>query len=324
MSTILKSNYRIVILSAKVNKLGIEFCGVTFQNPFILPSGIITEIPEHKRAIDAGVGGVTLKSLTYEKREGNPLPRIWKYDCGMLNSVGLRNPGIDEGVKEVAKFLKEYKNIPIIVSLFSTKIKEFRYLVEKIVPLSPLFIELNISCPNVEDDFGKPLGLEKGAAGKVVTEVKKESGKIPVLAKLTPNVSAIAEIAKACEEAGADGITAINAVSQGMIVDIKKRKPVMGVKTGAVSGPAILPISVRCVYDIYEAVKIPIIGVGGVTTVTDVIQMFMAGATLVGVGTATYIKGMKVYEELKNGLSAYMEKEHIKSLKEIVGVVHTK
>lgn len=306
----------------KMADISINFCDVTFPNPFVLPSGIITEIPEHKKAIEAGAGGVTLKSITYEKREGNPIPRVWKYDCGMLNSVGLRNPGIDTGVKEVAKFLKENKKIPIIVSLFSTKIKEFSFMVEKILPLFPLFIELNISCPNVEDDFGKPLGLERGAAAKVVTEVKKVSGKIPVIAKLTPNVSDIAEIAKACEAAGADGITAINAVSQGIIIDIKKRKPVMGAKTGAVSGPAILPISVRCVYDIYEVVKIPIIGVGGVTSISDVIQMFMAGATLIGVGTATYLKGMGIYNQLKKELEEYMEKENIKSLKELIGVAH--
>lgn len=303
-------------------QLNINFCGVTFPNPFILPSGIITEIPEHKKAIDAGAGGVTLKSLTKEKREGNPIPRIWKFDCGILNSVGLRNPGIKKGKEEVAKFLKENKDIPIIVSVFATKISEFRYLVEEIVPLSPPFIELNISCPNVEDDFGRPFGLEKGAAGKVMKEVKKVSGKIPIIAKLTPNVLDIGEIAKACEEAGADGITAINAVSQGMVIDLKKRKPVMGAKMGAVSGPAIFPITVRCVYEIYEAVKIPIIGMGGVTKWQDVVEVMMAGATLVGVGTATYLKGMKVYGELKSQLNAYMEKENIKNLKEIIGVAH--
>lgn len=302
--------------------LSTKFCNITFPNPFILPSGIITEISEHKKAIEAGAGGVTLKSLTYGKREGNPIPRVWKYDCGMLNSVGLRNPGITTGAKEVAKFLNEFPKVPIIVSLFSTKVKEFGYLVEKITPLSPLFIELNISCPNVEDDFGKPLGLEKGAAGKVVAQVKKVSGNIPVIAKLTPNVSNIAEIAKACEAAGADGITAINAVSQGMIIDLKNKKPVMGAKTGAVSGPAILPISVRCIYEIYEAVKIPIIGVGGVTTISDVIQMFMAGATLIGVGTATYLKGMGIYNQLKKELIEYMDKEKIKSSKELVGIAH--
>ena len=304
--------------------LSVEFCSITFSNPFILPSGIITEIPEHKRAIDAGVGGVTLKSLTYEKRDGNPLPRVWKYDCGVINSVGLRNAGIDKGSAEIAQFLKEYKEIPIVVSLFATKIKEFLYLVEKIVPLAPAFIELNLSCPNVDDEFGKPLGMEKGAAGQIVAEVKKISGKVPVLAKLSPNVTNITDIAKSCQDAGADGIVAINTVGPGMIIDINKKRPILGAKKGGVSGPGILPITIRCIYEIYEAVKIPIIGMGGVTKWQDVVEVMMAGASLVGVGTATYLKGMKVYDELKQGLDSYMEKEKIKNLKELVGIAHQK
>lgn len=302
--------------------LSIKFSGVDFDNPFILPSGIITEIPDHKRAIEAGVGGLTLKSLTFEKRDGNPLPRVWKFDCGMINSVGLRNAGIEKGTEEIKVFLQEYKNIPIIVSLFATRIKEFLSLVEKIVPLKPHFIELNLSCPNVDDEFGKPLGMEKGAAGEIVRAVKKISGKIPVLAKLSPNVNDIADIARSCEAEGADGIVAINTVGPGMIIDIGKKKPVLGAKKGGVSGPAILPVAVRCVYEIYDAVKIPIIGMGGVTKWQDVVEMMMAGATFVGVGTATYTKGMKVYEELKQGLSDYMEKESIKKLKEIIGKAH--
>ncbi len=303
--------------------LRITFCNVIFPNPFILPSGIITEIPEHKKAIEAGVGGVTLKSILKEKREGNPLPRLWKYEHGLLNSVGLRNPGIEKGVQEVKEFLKLHKNkLPIIVSLFSTKVAEFSQLVEKIVPLNPQFIELNLSCPNTLDELGQSLGMDEGAAEKVVAAVKKVSGKIPILAKLSPNVVEIAEIAKSCEAEGADGIVAINTVGPGMVIDINKKKPILGNKEGGVSGPGIFPITVRCVYDIYEAVKIPIIGMGGVAKWQDVVEIMMAGATLVGVGTATYIKGMKVYEELKKDLSDYMEREGIKNLKELVGVVH--
>lgn len=305
-----------------MTNLSLKYCDITFPNPLILPSGIITEIPEHKRAITAGVGGVTLKSLTYEKREGNPLPRMWKYEHGMLNSVGLRNAGINRGSEEINKFLQENRTVPIIVSLFATKVKEFLYLVEKIVPLHPEFIELNLSCPNVDDEFGKPLGMEKGAAGLIVSEVKKISGKIPILAKLSPNVNDISEIAKSCENSGADGIVAINTVGPGMIIDITKRKPVLGNKEGGVSGPGIFPVAVRCVYDIYEAVKIPIIGMGGVTKWQDVVEIMMAGATLVGVGTATYLKGMVIYNQLNKGLAEYMEKENIKNLKEIIGKAH--
>lgn len=306
-----------------MSSLKVEFCGIDFSNPLVLPSGIITEIPDHKKAVDAGVGAVTLKSVTYAKREGNPLPRMWKYDCGMLNSVGLRNPGIEKAVIEIKDFIKDYRQkTVIIVSLYSTKVVEFVTLVKEIVPLKPDFIELNLSCPNTEDELGRSLGMEKGGAGEVVKAVKKVSGKMPILAKLSPNVTDIAEIAKECEAEGADGIVAINSVGPGMVIDIRKRKPILGNKEGGVSGPGILPIAVRCVYDIYKVVKIPIIGMGGVSKWQDVVEVMLAGATLIGVGTATYTKGMKVYEEINQGLSKYMEENSIENLSELVGVVH--
>jgi len=305
-----------------VAKLNVKFCGTSFSNPFILPSGIITGIPEHKKAIDARAGGVTLKSLTLHKREGNPIPRVWRYDCGMINSVGLINPGIEKGAEEARLFLRENPKTPIIVSLFATKISEFCRLVEKIVPLKPSFIELNLSCPNVEDEFGKSLGMEKDAAGKIVKQVKKISAKVPILAKLTPNVLDIAEIAKSCEDAGADGIVAINTVGPGMIIDIHRKKPVLGAKKGGVSGPGIFPVTVRCIYEIYEAVKIPIIGMGGISKWQDVVEAMLAGATLVGVGTATYTKGMQIFDELKKGLSNYMDSNNYTEVKQITGLAH--
>jgi len=307
-----------------MNTLKTSFLCTEFQNPFLLPSGIITEIPEQKKAIDAGAGGVTLKSITKERREGNPLPRLWKYDHGLLNSVGLRNPGIDEAVKQIRFFLVEHKNYPIIISLFSTKIDEFKELVEKVVFLNPPMIELNLSCPNTTDELGHAFGMDKGAAEKVVKTVKKISGKIPIIAKLSPNVSDIGEVAKRCEASGANAISAINTVGPGMVIDIKKQKPTLGNKEGGVSGPGILPIAVRCVYDIYESVKIPIIGIGGVEKVEDAIQMFLAGATLVGVGTATYTKGMGIYKKLTTDLEKYMAENKINNLSEIRGKAHKK
>ena len=265
---------------------------------------------------------MTLKSFTLHKRDGNPIPRVWRYDCGMLNSVGLINPGIEKGTEEARLFLKENPKTPIIVSLFATKINEFCRLVEKVVPLNPSFIELNLSCPNVEDEFGKSLGMNKDAAGKIVREVKKISAKVPILAKLTPNVLDIVEIAKACEDEGADGIVAINTVGPGMIIDINRKKPVLGAKKGGLSGPGIFPVTVRCIYEIYEAVKIPIIGVGGVSKWQDVAEAMLAGATLIGVGTATYMKGMQVFDELKKGLSDYMDSNNYTKIEQIVGLAH--
>lgn len=306
-----------------MSELSVKYCGVNFTNPFVLPSGIITEIPDHKRAVNAGAGGITLKSVTNAPREGNPLPRLWKYDCGMLNSVGLRNPGIDKAVIEIADFIKLHKNKTVIIpSLFSTKVSEFVTLVEKIVSLQPDFIELNLSCPNTQDELGNSLGMDKGGAGKVIKAVKKVSKKIPLLAKLSPNVNDIGEIAKECEAEGADGIVAINSVGPGMVINIKTQKPYLGNKEGGVTGPGILPIAVRCVYDIYKAVKIPIIGMGGVSKVADVVEIMLAGATLIGVGTATYYKGMGIYETLKKELINYMEENKIKSLTELIGATH--
>ena len=301
--------------------LKIKYCNKLFNNPFIVPSGIL---PDHKAAISAGVGGITLKTLTADKRMGNPFPRVCVYDCGMLNSVGIANPGIEKGAIEAAKIIRDNPKTPVIVSVFSTKVKEFTYLVEQIVPIKPAFIELNLSCPNVEQDFGQPLGMEKGAAGMIIKEVKKISGKIPVLAKLSPNVSNIAEIAKSCEAEGADGIVAINTVGPGMIIDINKKRPVLGAIKGGLSGPGILPITIRCVYEIFEAVKIPIIGMGGISKWQDVVQVLMAGATLIGVGTATYSKGVNLYGELGKGLSEFMDKNNYTELKKLVGLAHEK
>lgn len=302
--------------------ISVSFCGVTFPNPLVLPSGIAQEIPkDHERAIKAGAGGVTTKSLTIEPREGNPLPRVIKYEHGFLNSVGLRGPGLEKG-RKLIQALIQLSPVPIIVSVFATSVNDFTRLTEELMPLRPALFELNLSCPNVEDDMGKPLGLSTQSTGAVVSAVKKIATNVPVLAKLTSDVPNIADVAKACEAAGADGIVAINTVGPGMVIDIKTKKPKLGAKRGGVSGGAIRPIAVRCVYDIYEAVKIPIVGMGGVETWQDVVEMMMAGARLVGVGSVTYLKGYGVFEEMKQNLVSYINQEGFKSLTELIGVAH--
>lgn len=302
--------------------LSIKFCGVTFPNPLILPSGIAQEIPQdHLRAVEAGAGGITLKSLTPLPREGYPFPRTIKYEHGFLNAVGLRNPGIDKGIALVKDFINKVK-IPTIVSLWSDTISGFEQMVQKIAALKPLFIELNLSCPHVHTKSGGVMSMQSEQAAEAVKAAKRYSEKIPLIAKLTPNVEDIAKVAKRCEEEGAEAICVINTVGPGMVIDMKTKKPVLGNKRGGVSGPGIKPIAIRCVYDVYEAVKIPIIGMGGVTTWHDAVEMMMAGATLVGIGSAVFFRGYKVYQEIKNRLSEYMEKEGIKNLKELVGIAH--
>jgi len=302
--------------------LSVTFCGVTFSNPIVLPSGIAQQIPkDHEVMIKAGVGGITTKSLTPKPREGNPIPRVVKYEHGFLNSVGLKGPGMVKGKELIADFLKT-SPVPVIVSVFATSIKDFEKFAREFAPLNPPLFELNLSCPNVEDDMGKALGVGCASASAAVKAVKKIMPKTPVLAKLTPNVPNIADVAKGCEQAGADGIVAVNTYSPGMLIDIRTKKPMLGAKSGGLSGPAVFPLALNAIYNIYDAVKIPIIGMGGVTTWQDTVQMMMAGASLVGVGSAIYFKGFGVFDEIKTGLREYMAKDNIKDLKEIVGAAH--
>lgn len=301
--------------------LSINFCGVKFYNPLILPSGIIQDIPDHMKAVDGGAGGITLKTLTPKPREGNPIPRVAKYDCGIINSVGFRNPGIEKGVTLAKDFIKKCR-IPVIVSIFAGQPDEYEFMTKKAVLINPPLIEVNISCPNVTAEFGDPITKNKTKAVEVIKAVKKESKKIPVIVKLAADTAGVAQIAKACEEAGVDAICATNVIGPGMLIDIKTKKPILGNKFGGVSGPGIKPIAIKCIYDIYRLVKIPIIGMGGISRWEDVIEIMLAGATLVGIGTATYFKGMKLYDELKKGLREYMEKEGINDLTEIIGKAH--
>lgn len=302
--------------------LGLKFLGVEFSNPLIMPSGILQEIPAHYQAEKNGLGGITTKSMTMEPREGNPLPRVVKYDHGILNSVGLRNPGIKVGVGEWEKFIKETK-IPVICSVFAVSVKDFVYLAVEAERINPSIIELNLSCPNTTDELGQPLGMgveSTAAAVKAVRQALKKETKI--LAKLSPNVNNIGEVAKAAESAGADAISAINTVGPGMVIDIRRKKPMLGNLAGGVSGPGIRPVAVRCVWDIYNSVKCPILGMGGVETAEDVVEMMLAGATLVGVGSAWYRHGFGVYNQIKADLLKYMTENKINNLSELVGIAH--
>ena len=189
----------------------------------------LRQLGDHENAIRAGAGGVTTKSLTVEPREGYPIPRIIKYEYGILNAVGIRNPGIKKGKELLRQFINKH-DLPIIVSVFATNGKDFETLVEEISQINPQFIELNLSCPHLTSEFGLPIGSGPEAAVIAVMSAKKHANKIPVIAKLTPNIPDIASIAKACEYAGADAICAINTVGSGMVIDVNKKKPVLGNK----------------------------------------------------------------------------------------------
>jgi len=301
--------------------LSVNLFGKKLSNPLFLPSGIINDVSGHKLAIEAGAGSVILKSITVEPREGNPIPRVAKYEYGILNSVGLRNPGLKEGKKQIKDFLKKTKT-PVIISVFATNVKDFKKLVGEMSELKPFAIEINLSCPNVQDEFGEMISNKSSLSNEVIKGVKKEAGKTPIIAKLTPNVDSISEVAKACESAGADAIAAINTVAPSMVIDIYKRKPILGMKKGGLSGPGIRPVAIAKIYEIYETVKIPILGMGGVEKWQDAVEMMMAGATLVGVGSSVYLRGYKIYQEILAGLKEFMKKEKIKNVENLIGIAH--
>jgi len=303
--------------------LRVKLFNKKLENPLFLPSGIINDVKGHQLAIDSGAATVVLKSITLEPREGNLIPRVAKYEYGILNSVGLRNPGLKEGKKQIGDFIKKTKT-PMIISVFATNVIGFKKLVSEMAELKPYAIEINLSCPNVEGEFGQMLSNKSNSSFQVISGVKKESGKVPLIAKLTPNVDLIGEIAKACEQAGADAIAAINTVAPSMVIDINKRKPILGMKKGGLSGPGIRPVAVAKIYEIYEAVKIPILGMGGVEKWQDAVELMMAGATLVGVGSAVYMRGYKIYKEILLGVKEFLKKEKIDDVKKLIGVAHEK
>ena len=295
-----------------------NLCGIKLKNPTILASGILgVSRRSVERVGKSGAGAVTLKSLCHEERLGNSNPTMFGYEGGFLNAVGLPGQGIDSAIKDFGRL--DNLSVPVIGSIYGYKIEQFGEVARKISSLKPAMIEVDISCPHM--DYGKPYYADPELTAKVTKAVKKNSGKIPVSIKLSPNVYDIKEIAHAAEKSGADAITAINTTT-GMVINIDARKPVLGNKIGGVSGPALKPIAVRCVYEIYETVKIPIIGTGGVTYGKDALEIIMAGATAVGIGTGIYYRGIGIFKKVCNEMEIWMKKNTVKNLDEIRGIAH--
>lgn len=298
--------------------LSTSLLGKKLKNPTILASGILGVTSSSLiRVANSGVGAITTKTICFERREGHHGPVIVEVFGGLLNSVGLSSPKPEEGIFELKKVLSKVK-VPVIASFFSEDPEKFSLLAEKISEeAKPNFLEANLSCPNLE---GKIICTDKNLTRKIVEKVKG-STKIPLIVKLSPNVSDIGKIAKVAEDAGADAISAINTV-KGMVIDIKTGKPILGNKFGGLSGPCIKPIAVRCVYEIYQEVKIPIIGIGGINSGEDAIEMLMAGATAVGVGTGILYHDIKIFKKISNEIKNFMKKENYNNLKEIIGKAH--
>ena len=294
-----------------------NFAGVEFKNPIVAASGTFGFGREYGKFYDLShLGGICVSGITVTARPGNMPPRIAETPMGVLNSVGLQNPGVDAFITNELPNLYEYDVVKII-NISGNTTYEYVEITEKLSDTKMDIIEVNVSCPNVKSG-GMQFGVSKENVFAVTQEVKKRSA-VPVIIKLTPNVTDITEIAKAAEDAGADGISMINTVL-GMRIDINSRKPILSNNVGGLSGPAIFPIAVRMVWQVANAVKIPILGMGGITKGEDSIEMMLAGASLIGIGTANFKDPYAPLTNIKY-LSKYCEDNNINNISDIVGKV---
>ncbi len=294
--------------------------GIKMDNPVIPASGTFGFGYEFASLYDINcLGTFSFKGTTRDERFGNPTPRIAECPEGMLNSVGLQNPGVERVISEELPKLKECFNKPVMANVSGFSIEDYAYTCERLDSQDQIgWFEVNISCPNVHGG-GLAFGTSAKNAAEVTKAVKKVTTK-PVFIKLSPNVTDIVEIAKACESEGADGVSLINTLL-GMRINLKTKKPILANKMGGFSGPAIKPVALRMVYQVYDAVKIPIIGMGGISSAEDVIEMMLAGATAVQVGAANFVSPFAC-RDIINDLPRVMEKYRINSLTEIIGGAH--
>ena len=301
-------------------ELNVELCGIGLDNPIIPASGTFGYGYEFAELYDINcLGTFSFKGTTKEPRFGNPTPRIAECTSGMINAVGLQNPGVDKVIAEELPKLRNVFHKPVMANVSGFSVEDYAYTCEKLDACPEVgWLEVNISCPNVHGG-GMSFGTSPEAAAQVTAAVKKVTTK-PVLIKLSPNVTDIVAIARACEEAGADGISLINTLL-GMRIDLRTRKPVIANRMGGFSGPAIFPVALRMVYEVSSAVQIPVVGMGGVTSAEDVVEMMLAGATAVEVGAANLVDPYACRNILRD-LPEVMEKYGVHALKEIIGGAH--
>jgi len=296
----------------------LKFLGIKLKNPMVLASGVLGNSKDIlERVHENGCGLVTMKSIGPEPRDGHNNPTVIDLGCGLINAVGLPSPGylnMENEWKDLEK-----RDFPIIASIYGGSVREYQMVAEFVSLKKPDFIEINISCPNSEK-HGMIFGVNPQSSHDVVAAVKKVIN-VPLIVKLTPQALNIGDIAKACEDAGADAICAINTLGPGMVIDIEAKMPVLSFKKGGLSGPMIKPVAIRCVFDIYKAVDIPIIGLGGITTGEDAIEMIMAGASLVGIGSAVRYRGIDVFQTVSDEMEAWFLDHHC-SLDDIKGAAH--
>ncbi len=298
--------------------LAVKISGLRLRNPLMNAAGVLGMSPALlKRVYDSGAGAVISKSIGPEPRKGHPNPTLVRVDCGALNAMGLPNPGVEYFTDEIKEIKK--MGIPIIASFFGGSVQEFAEVAYQLSRAGADALELNASCPNVAEELGM-LAADAGNVEKVTAAVKAET-KLPVFVKLSPNVTNIKSIAVAAEWGGADAITAVNTL-KGMVIDVNMKRPVLANITGGLSGPAMKPVALRCVYEVAQAVNIPVIGCGGVTTSVDAVEYFLAGASAVEIGTAVMTHGIGVYKEIADGIEYYMSENGFDKVEEMVGLAH--
>ncbi len=299
------------------DRLKVNFAGITFDNPVTTASGTFGSGMEYSEFVNLGrLGAVTTKGVANVPWPGNPVPRIAETHAGMLNAIGLQNPGIETLIQRDLPFLHE-ENARIIVNVCGRSKEDYEEVVERLANEEIDMLEINISCPNVKAG-GIAFGQKPEMAEEITRAVKRKA-KQPVIMKLSPNVTDIAEMAKAVEAGGADGVSLINTLT-GMKIDVNRKAFAIANQTGGMSGPCVKPIAVRMVYQVANAVQIPVLGMGGIQNTEDALEFLMAGATMVAVGTANFFNPY-VTSEIIDGLEAYAQREGLTSIREIIGCV---
>lgn len=295
-----------------------EICKIKIKNPTMLAAGIMGSTAASLNwAARSGAGAVVTKSFSMEANPGYPNPTTVEVTGGFINAIGLSNPGADAFKDELNKL---DGTVPAIASIYGANPEEFLNVAKQIEQMVDL-IELNVSCPHASGGCGSSIGQDPNATAEIVKTVKRGVD-IPIIVKLTPNVTDLVEIAEASQKAGCDALTLINSVGPGMRIDIETAQPILHNKFGGLSGPAIKPIALRCVWDVFGAVNVPIIGVGGIRDYKDVVEFLFAGASCVQIGTAVYYEGMDIFKNICHGLEKYMASKDCSNVAEIVGKAH--
>ena len=303
----------------KVSGLGVDLAGLHFGNPTMLASGILGYSAQtFENIVKSGAGGIVTKSVCLKPREGYANPTVVQTSGGLINAMGLPNPGIEDFADEIRR-AKSVLNVPLIVSVFGFSTEEYAAVARRATSAGADGLELNVSCPHVKDT-GSEIGQNPKLLADVVRKVKTSTDR-PILVKLSPNVTSIVDSARVAEDAGADAVTVMNTV-KAMAIDVETTVPILANKVGGLSGPAVKPIALRHVFDVYEEVDIPIVGCGGISGWRDAVEVLLAGASAVQVGTAMAVEGPTVFRDITRGVSDYLRRKNVGCVKDIVGLSH--